>query len=142
MSEETGTVLLIDDDSSVRRTHAKMLERGGFKVEPSPSARHALGLVERGLRASVIVTDLKIFTTGGVITPGMAIMDVVPEGDDLVVEAMVDPRDIDGVAPGLPAQVRLTAYKQRLVPTLDGEVVTVSRSCATGARRKPSTDSG
>jgi EAL domain-containing protein (putative c-di-GMP-specific phosphodiesterase class I) len=66
MSEETGTVLLIDDDSSVRRTHAKMLERGGFKVEPSPSARHALGLVERGLRASVIVTDLKMPEMNGI----------------------------------------------------------------------------
>jgi len=56
----TGPVLLIDDDFDVRRTHVKMLERGGFEVEPSPSATHALQAIERGLRASVIVTDLNM----------------------------------------------------------------------------------
>ena len=56
----TGPVLLIDDDFDVRRTHAKMLERAGFEVEPSPSATHALEAIERGLRASVIVTDLNM----------------------------------------------------------------------------------
>jgi len=55
-----GPVLLIDDDFDVRRTHVKMLERAGFDVEPSPSAEHALEMVERGLRASVIVTDLNM----------------------------------------------------------------------------------
>ncbi len=60
MLDANGPVLLIDDDFSVRRTHAKMLERGGFQVVPAPSAPHALGLIERGLRASVVVTDLNM----------------------------------------------------------------------------------
>jgi EAL domain-containing protein (putative c-di-GMP-specific phosphodiesterase class I)/ActR/RegA family two-component response regulator len=62
----TGPVLLIDDDFSVRRTHVKMLERGGHSVVPSPSARHALELVERGLNASVIVTDLNMPEMDGI----------------------------------------------------------------------------
>jgi EAL domain-containing protein (putative c-di-GMP-specific phosphodiesterase class I)/CheY-like chemotaxis protein len=66
MPEVTGPVLLIDDDFSVRRTHAKMLERGGFLVEPSPSAVHALELIERGLHASVIVTDLNMPMMSGI----------------------------------------------------------------------------
>jgi EAL domain-containing protein (putative c-di-GMP-specific phosphodiesterase class I)/ActR/RegA family two-component response regulator len=53
-------VLLIDDDFSVRRMHAKMLSRAGFSVEPSPSGSHALGLLERGLRVGTIVTDLQM----------------------------------------------------------------------------------
>lgn len=55
-----GPVLLIDDDFDVRRTHVKMLERGGFDVVPSPSATHALEAIRGGLRASVIVTDLNM----------------------------------------------------------------------------------
>jgi EAL domain-containing protein (putative c-di-GMP-specific phosphodiesterase class I)/CheY-like chemotaxis protein len=62
----TGPVLLIDDDFSVRRTHLKMLERGGFSVAASPSARHALDLVEHGLHASVIVTDLNMPEMNGI----------------------------------------------------------------------------
>src|SRR3954471_18251100 len=62
----TGSVLLIDDDFSVRRTHLKMLERGGFSVTASPSARHALALVEHGLHASVIVTDLNMPEMNGI----------------------------------------------------------------------------
>lgn len=58
--------LLIDDDFSVRRTHVKMLERAGHSVVPAPSARHALELVERGLRASVIVTDLNMPEMNGI----------------------------------------------------------------------------
>ena len=43
-----------------------------------------------------------------------------------MIEAQVSPLDIDVVEPGLPAQVRLTAFKQRRTPTLDGRVVQVS----------------
>jgi EAL domain-containing protein (putative c-di-GMP-specific phosphodiesterase class I) len=51
-------VLLIDDDFSVRKMHAKVLSRAGFSIEASASGAHALGLVERGLRVGAIVTDL------------------------------------------------------------------------------------
>ena len=44
----------------------------------------------------------------------------------MVIEAKVDPKDIHDVRPGLPAQVRLTAFSQRTTPTIDGEVRWVS----------------
>ncbi len=72
------------------------------------------------------VVDLKYFTPGGVIQPGAPILDIVPQDDDLIVEARVSPMDIDVVRAGLPAEVRLTAYRQRIVPLVDGEVVNVS----------------
>lgn len=72
------------------------------------------------------VTGLMFHTKGGVIQPGVPIMDIVPQDDKLIIEARVSPLDIDVVHTGLPARIRLSAYKTRRVPTLDGEVVTVS----------------
>lgn len=72
------------------------------------------------------VTDLKVHTVGGVIKAGEKIMNIVPSDDHLIVEAKVKPRDIDIVRAGLEASVRLTAYKTRFVPPINGEVVNVS----------------
>jgi HlyD family secretion protein len=72
------------------------------------------------------VVDMKVFTSGGVIAPGAPIMDIVPKNDDLIVEAKISPVDIDVVVVGLTAQVQLSAYKARRVPTIPGEVIYVS----------------
>ena len=53
-------------------------------------------------------------------------MEIVPAGDRLVVEARVEPMDVDSVHRGLPAQVRLTAFSQFTTPALSGEVARVS----------------
>ena len=81
--------------------------------------------------ASGLVVDLRFFTPGGVIGPGEPIMDIVPQQDRLLVEARIQPIDIDVVTSGLPAQIRLTAFNQRIVPTLDGTVVHVSADSMT-----------
>lgn len=80
------------------------------------------------------VVDLKVFTTGGVIAPGQALMDIVPSNDSLLVEAKVRPRDIDTVRDGLQAMVRLTAYKRGNVPPVEGRVVHVSADQLTDPR--------
>ena len=72
------------------------------------------------------VTDIKFYTPGGVIGPGVPIMDIVPVADDLVVEASVNPGDVDSVRVGQIANVRLSAYKQRKVPTIDGHLIYLS----------------
>ena len=58
MHEVRDLVLLVDDDFSVRKVHAKVLSRAGYAVEPVASAAEALHLLERGLRVGAIVTDL------------------------------------------------------------------------------------
>ncbi len=73
-----------------------------------------------------IVTGLAVHTVGGVINPGGRIMDIVPLGDKLIVEARVNPQDIDVVHKGLTAQVRLTAFKSRTVPPVKGTVENIS----------------
>lgn len=72
------------------------------------------------------VVNLKIFTSGGVIAPREPLMEIVPMDDDLVVEARVDPSNIDSVHPGLRANVRFTAFTARNVETIEGHVERVS----------------
>ncbi|MXW47254.1 MAG: HlyD family type I secretion periplasmic adaptor subunit [Gammaproteobacteria bacterium] len=72
------------------------------------------------------VVGLGVFTRGAVVAPGQKLLDIVPAGDRLVVEARVAPTDIDSVAVGLQAQVRLTAFSLLTTPPLDGYVIRVS----------------
>lgn len=72
------------------------------------------------------VLNSRYFAPGAVVPPGGAVLDLVPQDDRLVIEAHVNPLDIDVVHPGLPAKVVLTAFKSRVVPPLEGQVVRVS----------------
>ncbi len=84
-----------------------------------------------------IVTGLKFHTTGGVIEPGVAIMDIVPQDDQLIVEAHVKLTDIDVVRPGLPARVVFSTYKTRITPKVPGIVTQVSADKFTDERSMP-----
>ncbi|MBX9698284.1 MAG: HlyD family type I secretion periplasmic adaptor subunit, partial [Acetobacteraceae bacterium] len=82
------------------------------------------------------VINLKIFTIGGVIRPGEALMELVPVQDRLVAEVNVQPHDIDVVYPDLQAEVRLPAFKQRLVPYLHGHVTWVAADVTTNEQTR------
>lgn len=69
-----------------------------------------------------VVTDLHVHTPGGVIAAGEPLLDLVPHAARMIVSARVRPEDIDVVRAGLPALVRLTPYKQRRTPMLEGTV--------------------
>jgi HlyD family secretion protein len=69
-----------------------------------------------------IVANIKMRTAGSVIAAGEAILDIVPENEPLIVEAKVDPRDIDAVHMGAETRVRLTAFNTRLLPPLLAKV--------------------
>jgi HlyD family secretion protein len=81
-----------------------------------------------------IVTDIRLVTPGGVIGPGQPLMDIVPVDDELIVEAKVEPKDIDSVQPGLPARVRLTSYTRALLPTVEATITYVSADMMTDQR--------
>lgn len=85
-------------------------------------------LRRREIRAPIAGTvfNLRYFTPGGVISPGTPILDIVPSDDRLLVEAQLSPLDIDVVRPGLLAEIRLSAYKQRRMPIIDGRLIQVS----------------
>ncbi len=80
------------------------------------------------------VSNIRYFTPGSAVSPGAPILDIVPQDDELIVEARVATTDIDSVRAGQPALVRLTAYKQRTVPPVEGEVVEVSADQLTDER--------
>ncbi|MBN9442237.1 HlyD family type I secretion periplasmic adaptor subunit, partial [Bosea sp. (in: a-proteobacteria)] len=69
-----------------------------------------------------IVSNIRMRTAGSVIAAGEAILDIVPENEPLVIEAKVDPRDIDAVRVGAATRVRLTAFNSRLLPPLEAKV--------------------
>lgn len=77
------------------------------------------------------VVGLQFKTRGGVIKPGESILGIVPDEDDLLIDARVETRDIDVVYPGLPAKVHLSAYSQRTMPQIDGVVRSVSADSLT-----------
>ena len=72
------------------------------------------------------VTGLRFFTPGSAIPAGQPILDIVPQNDDLIVEARVSPADVQHVAVGSKTMVRLTGYRQRVVPPVPGTVLTFS----------------
>ena len=72
------------------------------------------------------IYGLRFFTRGGVIAPGETILNIVPEDEELIVRARLDPADIDVVAVGASATVRLTSFSQRTTKPIDGEVVQIS----------------
>jgi HlyD family type I secretion membrane fusion protein len=69
------------------------------------------------------VVDLKFTSVGTVIGPREPILDIVPENPVLVVEARVRPEDISYVKLDAVADVRLTAFRQRMTPTVQGKVI-------------------
>ncbi|MCU0757747.1 MAG: HlyD family type I secretion periplasmic adaptor subunit [Steroidobacteraceae bacterium] len=72
------------------------------------------------------VKNVRVNTIGGVIQPGQDIMEIVPLEDQLLVEAKIPPREVAFLRPGLPAQVKLTAYDYTIYGALDGTVELIS----------------
>ncbi len=72
------------------------------------------------------IVNLRVFTAGSVIGPREVLMEIVPSLQNLIVEAHIRPEDINHVQKGSPAEIRLTAYKQRTTPLVNGVVSYVS----------------
>jgi HlyD family type I secretion membrane fusion protein len=73
-----------------------------------------------------VVVKLRYHTSGGVIEPGKNIMEIVPLQDKLIIEVMVQPRDIFHVKVGQQASVLLSALNRRTTPIISGKVIYVS----------------
>jgi HlyD family secretion protein len=81
------------------------------------------------------VVDKVAFTTiGGVIPPAQTIMEIVPDADQLTVEAKINPVDIDQISIGQPAKLRFSAFNAQTTPEVDGRLVHVSAETSTDER--------
>jgi HlyD family secretion protein len=76
-------------------------------------------------------------TKGGVISPGGALMELVPIDEELLIEARVSPREISHIRPGQTALVRLTAVNRRSTPMIIGKVVYLSADSVAETRVGP-----
>jgi HlyD family type I secretion membrane fusion protein len=108
--------------SDLRDAQAKLSEVVPKLVAAREELQHSL------VRAPATgqVVGLSVFTVGGVVAAGQTLMDVVPDGKNLVVQAQVQPIDADDVYPGQAAQVRFVSERDRSLPLLDGRVRTIS----------------
>jgi epimerase transport system membrane fusion protein len=79
---------------------------------------------------SGVVNGMQVHTVGGVIGSGAAIAEIVPESDELVLEASVNPIDIDRVSVGQEARIRFSTFGSR-APTIFGTVLTISADSMT-----------
>lgn len=95
--------------------------RQGLKAAEDKLERTVLRAPMRG-----VVNALSVTTIGGVVQPGQEIMQIIPAGDDLAIEARVKPRDIAQVRVGQKATVKLSAYDYTVWGTLAAEVTVVS----------------
>ena len=73
-----------------------------------------------------IVNRLNFRTLGGFIKPGDVMVELVPTGDDLIVEGKIDPKDIAYIRAGQNVRISLTAYDAARYGTIDGKVIKVS----------------
>jgi HlyD family type I secretion membrane fusion protein len=113
---------MADVAKDLRDTQARLLE----VIPKLMNARAVLKRIEIRSPYAGRVVGLNVFSVGGVINRGDKIMDVVPDKESLIVEAQVAVEDISDVHPDMRAEVHLTAYKQRTVPIVHGDVTQVS----------------
>lgn len=91
-----------------------------------------VGLKDRVSRTSVVspvkgtIKTLNVNTVGGVVQPGMDLVEIVPIEDTLLIEARVLPKDIAFLRPGLPAVVKFTAYDFSIYGGLKGKLEHIS----------------
>ncbi|WNM62100.1 HlyD family type I secretion periplasmic adaptor subunit [Candidatus Nitrospira neomarina] len=72
------------------------------------------------------IHQLNVHTVGGVVGAGETLMLIVPREDVLIVEAQLQPTDVDQVQAGQAAIIRLPGFNQRTTPELTAHVTTIS----------------
>ncbi len=84
-----------------------------------------------------IVQGLSITRINAVVDPGQVIMQIVPTGDDLIVEARISPTDIGHIHTDQPADVRIDSYDSARFGTVKGNVKQISASTYLDEKRNP-----
>lgn len=77
-----------------------------------------------------IVNGMQVHTIGGVLGPGSLIAEIVPESDELVIEASVNPIDIDRLSEGQEARIRFSTFGNN-APTIKGTLLRLSADALT-----------
>ena len=129
-------IIQIDKDlsSEVSKEMREINDKIGEFVERKVTAEDQLRRIDIRAPQDGMVLQSTVHTVGGVITAGDAIMLIVPESDNLSVEAKVNPQDIDQLRIGQKTLLRLSAFNQRTTPELNGTVSRISPDTTTDQR--------
>lgn len=109
-------------ESDLKDTQAKLSET----LPKLVATRQQLQQSQVRAPATGQVVGLTVFTVGGVVRPGETLMDIVPDGKELIVRAQINPADADDVFVGQQAQVRFVSVHNRSLPLFSGTVKTMS----------------
>jgi HlyD family secretion protein len=128
ITETELQIIQIDKDmvSEVSKDLRETKDKIGELIERKVTAEDQLRRVDIRAPQDGVVEQSTVHTVGGVINAGDAIMLIVPQTDDLQVEAKVNPQDIDKLQVGQKTLLRLSAFNQRTTPELNGVVSRVS----------------
>ncbi len=121
-------ILQIEQDmrAEMGKELAEIRAKESELVEKKVAAEDQLRRIDIRAPQDGVVHQSSVHTVGGVIAAGEPIMLIVPEAEALVVEARLQPQDIDQVRLGQAALLRFPAFNQRTTPELDGRVSTIS----------------
>ncbi len=128
ISEINVQILAVDENTRVqaqrelRSIDAKLSELSEREVATADKLQR----IDLRAPQEGIVHELSVHTVGGIVTAAEQLMLVVPETDNLTIQARVSPTDVDQVIVGGPARLRLTAFNQQTTPELTGRVINVS----------------
>jgi HlyD family type I secretion membrane fusion protein len=95
-------------------------------IERRKVAADVLDRTELRAPSSGTIQNLKVHTVGSVVRPGEVLMELVPEDEELIINARISPIDVDNVSVGLETEVRFSAFNTKLVPFMQGTIDTVS----------------
>ena len=110
------------------------------KAEFAGTSATSIAMEDRLARTTVrspvagVVKTIKITTVGGVVQPGMDVMEIVPIEDNLLIEAKVRPSDIGFLRPGQRAMVKVTAYDYSIFGGLDAVVENITADSITNEK--------
>jgi len=136
MAEIELKIIQIDQDlsSEVAKEMREIDAKIGEFEERRVAAEDQLRRVDIRAPHDGTVFQLAVHTVGGVVSPGEPIMLIVPEADSLMVEAKVNPQDIEQVQLNQKTVLRFTAFNLATTPEIDGQVSRISADISSDQR--------
>ena len=128
IAETKIQILQIDQDmrTEVGKDLADIRGKSAELIEKKVAAEDQLKRIDIRAPQNGMVHQLDVHTVGGVVSAGQQIMLIVPAADKLIVEAKVQPQDIDQLSIGQAAVMRFVNFNSRTTPEINGEVILIS----------------
>lgn len=133
-------ILQIDEDlrTEVGKELAEIRGKRAELTERRVAAEDQLKRIDLVAPQDGTIFQRAVHTVGGVIQAGEVLMLVVPDADELIIEAKVSPQDIDQIHAGQAAVVQFGAFNRRTTPELNGEVIGIGADITTDDKKNES----